>query len=415
MAIGMNVLRPSLPANEGCSDAAVLARYRARYKAQDAIFGVFDRFLGAVVRPRAGQKVLEQPKAILLVNAGHLGDVIISTALFPVIKDAFPKASLGFLTGSYSRPVVEAHPLLDRTHFLDHWYQSRLGSNAFVRAWRYHRRDRLAMVRELKEAQYDVALDVRAWFPNLVPLLYHAEIPVRIGYTRVGFGPLLTHTLPYAYDRRHELEHQLDLLRFWGVPDKSLALAQPTLAPIPDEARRRVTTLMRGNGRYRVLHPASSTAVRDWTLQGWAALARNLLAEGVTPVLTGTGARDSAMTQAILQAAPGTVSTVGQLSWKELLALLAAAEAVYSVETSIGHAAAALGRPVIAIYGGMADPAHWAPLGSQVVTKPQACLPCFQKGGCSHRSCLLQITVEDVERAAQANNRRVPTIVAGLR
>jgi ADP-heptose:LPS heptosyltransferase len=397
----MSYLPPSLPAQEACSEAAILERYRARYRIQDAGFAIFDRLLRIMMRPRRPGKTAERPRRILLANAGHLGDVVISTGLFPVLKDAFPEATLGFLTGSYSRAAIEGHPLLEGTHFLDHWRASRSRSNVIVKALSYYLRAAPAIVRELREANYDVALDLHAWFPNFVPLLWAARIPIRIGFGRLGFGPLLTHIQTYAYDRRHEMEHQLDLLRLWGLPDKSLQLARPVLAPVPEEARRRVSALMGGRTCYRVLHPASSTPTRDWTIEGWATLARNLLARGVTPVITGAGRRDAALAKVISQAAPGTLNAVDQLSWQELLALLAQAEIVYSVETSVGHAAAALGRPVIAVYGGMADPAHWAPLGSRVVSKPQPCSPCFKKQGCSHRSCLLQTTVQDIEDAAR--------------
>ncbi|HEY6293722.1 MAG TPA: glycosyltransferase family 9 protein [Terriglobia bacterium] len=334
-----------------------------------------------------------------------------STALFPVLRDAFPEASLGFLTGTYSRAVIEGHPFLDRVHFLDHWYASRSGEGRVVGALEYYLRAFPAMVQELRAAKYDVALDLHAWFPNFVPLLWRAQIPIRIGFSRLGLGALLTHGQAYAYDRRHELEHQLDLLRLWGLPEKSVSLARPTLAPVSEEARCRVRALMGGRIRYHVLHPASSTPVRDWTLASWAELARNLQEQGVAPVITGAGHRDAAMAQAISQAVPEAINTVGQLSWEELLALLAEAEVVYSVETSIGHAAAALGRPVVAIYGSMADPAHWAPLGSRVVTKPQPCSPCFNKHGCSHRSCIVHITVQDVEEAARLEMN--PTLPLG--
>lgn len=397
----MSFLPPSLAAQEACSEAAILARYRARYRRQDTLFAMLDRLLRLAVGPRKLKEVSQRPRRILLANAGHLGDAVISTGLLPVLKEAFPEAKLGFLTGTYSRAVVEGHPLLDRTHFLDHWYTARSKESVAIRVLKYHLLAFPAMVRELRAARYDVAVDLRGWFPNFAPLLWRARIPVRIGFARLGVGALLTHAQPHVYDRRHELEHQLDLLRLWGVPEKSLELARPNLAPVPEEVRRRVSSRMRANDRYQVLHPASSTALRDWTPDGWASLARNLLARGITPVITGAGTRDAALAEAISRAAPGVVNTVNRLSWQELLALLEGAEIVYSVETSIGHAAAALGRPVIAIYGGMGDPAHWAPIGSRVVTKPQPCSPCFRKRGCSHLSCLLKVTVEEVEGAAR--------------
>lgn len=393
------------PASGDLTDDAVIARYKARYRQQDLAFGLFDRALGLFVRSRA-MPAGDPPRRILLANAGHLGDVIITTALLPVLRAAFPRARLGFLAGNCARPVLADHPLLDQIHYLDHWYAGRGRQSRLARVAGYYQHARPAMVRELRGAKYDVALDLHAWLPNNIPLLWQADIPTRIGFGRVGFGPLLTHNAPFRYDRRPERKHQLDLLRLWGLPEDQLALARPVLPPVPTEATDRITALLEPGLRYHVLHPSASTPTRDWTVAGWTSLAQNLIRRDVTPVVTGQGERAADIAAAVCQAAPNAVNTVDQLTWPELMALLSRAELVYSVETSVGHAAAALGRPVVAIYGGMADPQHWAPQKAQVVTHPMSCAPCFRRQGCAQRDCLLEITVQDVEQAARLAESR---------
>jgi heptosyltransferase-2 len=340
------------------------------------------------------------PQRILLANAGHLGDALMSVAVLPVIKDVYPNAFVGFLTSTYSKPAVQGHPLLNTVHYLDHWRASRAKSSLYHSVSNYYRRSMPAMARELRATRYDIALDLHAWFPNYIPLLWLAGIPVRVGFHRVGFTPLLTHVHRYEYDRRHEVDHQCDLLRLWGLPARSIELASPSMAEIPAAARQKVLALLPDGTHYRVLHPGSSTAVKDWTVEAWSALANKLSAAGITPVITGAGPRDESLAKAICIGAPTAVNAVSRLSWHELLAVLAKAEVVYSVDTSVGHAATALGRPVVSIFGGMADPQHWSPLGSRVVTNPLPCSPCFDKRGCAHRSCLLGVSVEQVEQAA---------------
>jgi heptosyltransferase I len=149
------------------------------------------------------------------------------------------------------------------------------------------------------------------------------------------------------------------------------------------------------------LHPVASTATRDWVPENWQALARDLSTSGITPIVTGSGQRARELADAICAAAPGSINAVDALSWDGLLALIEHAEAVYAVETSVGHAASALHRPVISIYGGMADPMHWAPLGAAVATKAVPCRPCLQKHGCATRDCLVGTTVESVHAAAR--------------
>jgi ADP-heptose:LPS heptosyltransferase len=383
-------------------DADVIGRYRARYGRQDQAFRLLDRVLGALVCP-ARQKVATpvfSPRRILLVNAGHLGDVIISTALLPVLHHAFPGVEIGYLTGTYSRTVVEGHPLIVRCHFIDHWYQSREATPLWRKFATY-----LIMipsiVRELRASRYDVAIDVRSWFPNLIPLLWLVGIPVRVAYDRLGFGPLLTHRLTYDYERRHELDYQLALLRALNISEASLAVAWPTLQQPSERAIHEAQTLLGGTQRYRVLHPMASTPTRDWRLEHWHKLAQKLVKAGITPVITGRGRRERAIADSICAIEPASINAVDALSWAGLLALIERAEAVYAVETSIGHAASAFHRPVVSIYGGMADPVHWAPLGAVVTTKLTPCHPCLNKSGCATRECLMGIHVQDVWIAAE--------------
>ncbi len=378
----------------------VIDRFRNRYRKQHALASALDTVIRLLLPGSRTPPMPGRPRRILLANKGHLGDALMSTALLPAIKHVYPDVFVGFLTGTYSRAAIEGHPWVDKVHLLDHWHAARSAKPLPHRLTAYYGHSMRAMARELRAMNYDIALDLHAWFPNSIPLLWLARIPVRIGFDRVGFSALLTHVQRYSYDRRHEIDHQCDLLRLWGLPQDSLDLARPNLAEIPESARRKARERVGAPGRFRVLHPASSTPVKDWALASWSELAGNLLSQGITPVVTGAGARDQAISRAICDQAPGSIDAVGKLSWADLMALLSAAEMVYSVDTSVGHAAAALGRPVVSIFGGMADPQHWSPRGARVVSNPLACSPCFDKRGCAHRSCLLGVSVRDVEEAA---------------
>ena len=379
------------------SDQGILERYRRRYRRQDKAIAAFDAVLRLFVPRHAPSAAPGNPRRILLANAGHLGDAIMSTSLLPVLKHAFPEASIGFLTGGYSRSIIDGHPLIAQAHYVDHWVNSRAKKSKAAKLAAYHLRDAPALLRELRAANYDVAIDLHAWLPNYIPLLWRARIPTRVGFSRMGFAPLLTHAIEYGYDRRHEVDHFVDLLKPWQLPPATLALARPQIAPVQAADRMRVISSLCAAGRYRVLHPASSTPTKDWTLDGWASLARKVADEGLTPVITGAGARDASMAAQIVAVEPRAVDAVNKLPWHDLMALLSGAEVVYSVDTAIGHAAAALGRPVVVLYGGMADPQHWSPHGAAIVTHPVPCSPCFDKRGCAHRACLLESTLQDVE------------------
>lgn len=386
--------------NAGHVDATT--RYRQRYGWQDRIFRFGDQVLRAIMRPGPGADLSHlRPRRILLVNAGHLGDAILTTGLIPVLRDAFPGVEIGFLTGSYSRVVVESHPLIDRTHFIDHWHPSRRTAPRWRKMLAYVAA-MPGMVRELRSMQYDVAIDVRSWFPSLIGLLWLTRIPVRIGYDRLGGGPLLTHPVTYVHRALHEFDYHVALLASLPIPEKSLVAAWPTIAVPSSEAQAEAHSIVPDSLQYCILHPVASTPTRDWKPEHWCELARLLVASGTSPVVTGVGARAKALAGAIVASAPGAIDAVEALSWPGLVALIAKAEAVYSVETAIGHVAAALRRPVLSICGGMSEPVRWAPLGAAVVTKRLPCHPCLIKAGCASRECILGVSVQDVLVARHA-------------
>jgi ADP-heptose:LPS heptosyltransferase len=383
-------------------EEGALARFRDRYRRQDFVFSILNRLLGLFIRSERNP-VPRHPRRILVANAGHLGDVVMSTAIFPVLKDAFPDTTIDFLTGSYSQAAVEGHPLLDRVLVLDHWRSSRTKQSLWRKVARFYACIP-SVTRTVRAARYDLALDLHAWHPNYVLLFWLARIPVRAGYGRVGYGPTLTHPVAFHYDRRHELQRQLDVLRELGISETSIGLASPSLKPIPVKARQKAQALLGGMSpgtRYRVLHPVSSTPTRDWMANAWIELAGRLVRSGITPVITGLGERDMATAKTICESEPKAISIVNRASWTELMAVLEGAEVVYSVETSIGHLARALGRPVVAIYGGMDDPLSWSPVGSEVATRALPCVPCFNPQGCPTRDCLTRLTVDEVEATAE--------------
>lgn len=381
------------------NDAEVLIRYQNRYRFQDGMFKLLDFVTSQSCSVRGTASIESSPRRLLLINAGHLGDVIISTALLPVLHVAYPGIEIGFLTGSYSKIVVSDHPLIHRCHVLDHWFLKRKKNSLPDRILRY-RRDSLKVAKELRSMEYDTAIDVRAWFPNLIKIPFRARIPNRIAYGRVGGASMLTKVVSYQYDRRHELEHQLDLLRAINIGEEFISYAAPSLPPITSSGIHEISSMLAGIGRFRVLHPGSSTPLKDWNIASWRGLVQNLAASSITPIVTGLGERERKIAAAVTHGIGLAVNACDALTWNGLVALISRAELVYSVDTSIGHIAWALGKPVVAIFGGMADPCHWAPLTGRVATNPIHCNPCIRKGGCHNRKCLTGLTVNDVETAA---------------
>lgn len=380
-----------------------------RYHDVNRPWGCAARLAGAVERlvvsPRKPGPI-PPPKAVLLANLGHLGDVVMSTAALGVVRRAFPQARVGFLVNAASRVVLENHPHVRRLHILDHWRLERTGEPLAVRIPRYvHAARRVA--EEIRREGYDVAVDLRAWWPNAAWVLALAGVPARAGYPCWGIQSLLTHPVRFRFARKHESAIQCDALRALPI-DPALFENPPFDMPPPsvDGAAEAARVLGVGNlreARYVVVHAGASTPVRNWSTARWRELADRWLATGRTLVFTGHGPRDQSLIADIIESRPRCINACNALNWAGLVELIRAAELTVSVETVAGHVAVALGTPCVGVYGGMSDPLHWAPrpgATSRFVVRELPCAPCFHYNGCTARPCLAELAVDAVVEAS---------------
>ena len=97
---------------------------------------------------------------------------------------------------------------------------------------------------------------------------------------------------------------------------------------------------------------------------------------------------------------PG-INTAGELKLKELAFLQTQADVVVVPDSGPMHLAAALGRPVVALFG-PTDPSRTGPYGDihSVIVRPIECRPCFRRK-CSFNKCMTEISVREVWEATQ--------------
>ncbi len=109
-------------------------------------------------------------KNILICNGVHIGDVVLTTTCCQWIKNRFPDCKIGFLAGSWSREVAEAHPLVDRVHVVDHWFLNR-SDTAMTQRVSHYVKQIMGVLREINAASYDCAVDCYPYYPNSSVLL----------------------------------------------------------------------------------------------------------------------------------------------------------------------------------------------------------------------------------------------------
>jgi len=204
----------------------------------------------------------------------------------------------------------------------------------------------------------------------------------RIGFAGDGRRWLLTDAPSLPEPRLHQVDEYLSLVGRLGAVTTA---REPRLTPPEPQAetRRRVRELLRDSGapegkpRVGVHLGAAYGPAKVWAHERVVEFCRRGQARGAVPVLLGAPS-DVPAAADVVREVP-TVSLVGRDGPELLSAVLAEMTALVSGDTGVAHLAAALGTPVVVLFG-PTDPALAAPLGrAAVVRHAVPCAPCFYR------------------------------------
>lgn len=196
----------------------------------------------------------------------------------------------------------------------------------------------------------------------LVPWL--ARIPRRIGYRGHARAFLLTHPvpLPFALQTMHQAWEYVHLFGLSVSPDVPLPLPQ---LEVPAEARKRASQLVDAQDHsYIVLLPGAARGPsKCWPAEHFVALGKKFIQHGFLVVVSGSPNERALCEDIAGQIGHDVRQLAGQTSLVEWAALLSNAQLVICNDSGGMHLAAAMGVPVIALYG-ITDPAKTGPLGT---------------------------------------------------
>ncbi len=167
-----------------------------------------------------------EPQKILIVALGHLGDVLILSFVFPLIKTRFPHAQIDILVGEWCQPVLKNNPYIDNILFYNHLRQIR----ANIPIWEkiiQHWRSSVNALKIITSKKYDLSIEGRISHPNGNLICYRGNIKRRIGFGSGGFGSLLTDEVLFPpKENFHMLEAILEEIKKIDI-DTSLAALEP--------------------------------------------------------------------------------------------------------------------------------------------------------------------------------------------
>lgn len=322
---------------------------------------------------------------ILVVAPSWIGDAILAQPLLARLRQKHAALDLDVLAPAWSAPLLRRMDEVRRV------IDSPFAHGDFKPAARWRLGRRLA-----REAYDEAIVLPNSWKSALIP--FFAGIPQRTGFVGEARWGLL--------NRLHRFDAaalpQLALRYAKLAEDPGAAPAHPLATPRLNSSAEQQLAVRLALELPVALAPvvfcpgAEFGPAKRWPARHWAALAMRLAKAGEPVWLIGSN-KDRALGEEIAALAGLCVHNLcGRTTLEQAIDLLAAARLVVANDSGLMHVAAALGRPLLALYGS-SSPGFTPPLSphAQIVSTDIACSPCFRRVcPLGHFKCMEELTPE---------------------
>ena len=319
---------------------------------------------------------------ILVVAPSWVGDAVLSQPLLALLKQRDPDATIDILAPGWALPIFRRMPEVSET------IESPFAHGELAL------RERLRIGRGLRDRRYDRAYVLPNSFKSaLVPLF--ARIPARIGFLGEARRGLLT-------DARRLDERALPLMveRFAHLAAPrgahvSVELPRPRLQATPAERDRLLAQLWLDRPSRLACFCAGAEygPAKRWPARYFGELAAALAAEDTAVWIVGS-TKEHEIGEAIRESSAGVaLNLCGRTTLDQAVVVLSGADMVVTNDSGLMHVAAALDRPMVALYGS-SSPAFTPPLSgrARILKLDVPCSPCFERVcPLGHFDCMMKL------------------------
>ncbi|MCC6355846.1 MAG: glycosyltransferase family 9 protein [Verrucomicrobiae bacterium] len=276
---------------------------------------------------------------VLLVKLTSLGDVIHGTAAMGALQRAFPQAEIAWAVDERFADVPRHHPGVTRV----------IEGRRFRADPLHELRELVSATATLRREGVDLAIDIQGTARSAA-WVYASGAPIKAG--RGGMRPGWRRAVRPDLGR-HAVQVIAEILQSLGIPAPD---PRPELH-WPGAAEETVSALLGEHGiggtPFAVINPFSRWPTKEWPIARFQELARRFQRQtGAALVLTGGLAESERGTAFARGSEPArVVSFAGALDLPGLFCLLKRARLVVTVDSGPMHAAAAVGTPVVALFG----------------------------------------------------------------
>lgn len=332
---------------------------------------------------------IANPRRLLIVRLGSLGDIIHTLPVAAAVRAALPTAHIAWLVDQRWRPLLDQVEGIDAVLSVprDGWGGIREG---------------IARVRREK---FDCVVDVQGLYKSAV-LAWLSGAPLRVGFDGRAAresGAAIFYNRRVAPAHGHRITKNLSLaaaVATLAAPEGADRRSQFPLR-VPAEAETSVRQMLRGQDvtSYFMLSPGGGWISKCWPTERFGELHRRLAARLGWRGVVSYGPGERQLAEAVLASAGIPAPLLLELDLPQLMAALRGAQFFVGGDTGPLHLSVALGTPVVGLYG-PTDPLQTGPYGRQdVVVRNARPEETTYRRGSSYAPSMLSITVEQVEEA----------------
>lgn len=333
------------------------------------------------------------PRRILIVLHGSIGDVTRALPLAQMLRQAFPQAFIAWSVEPACLPLLEGNPAIDEILLFDraHWRRSAAKFLAKVRAGRF-----------------DLTLDLQRLLRSGV-ISWWSGAARRVGFHRrdskEGNWLFNNEHIPAFGEALPKIEHYFKFAAYLGLP---VSAPQWNFHLSPAEWQGVERHLAEVRRRFAVLFVGTRWQSKQWFPAQMAQCAERLTRIFALDVVLLGSKDDQPLAREAEKLAPTRViDLTGRTGLREAIGIIERATIAIGPDTGLMHIAAAVGTPVISLWGAT-DPVRTGPHGFADLVLPgrAPCVPCRRRTCPIDRICLSSITAEEIEAKIRAALKR---------
>jgi heptosyltransferase-1 len=332
----------------------------------------------------------------LLVRLGALGDIVHAIPVAAALRRAFPSSRIDWLVSAKHRELLDLLPVIDRRLVITDRGHAAGGAPL------------MATIGELRRSRYDVVFDLQGLLKSAV-LARLSGAPRVIGFSSAYLRERLArpfYTEVYdpggggMYDpgeRSHVVQMNLGLLTAIGL---TVGAPEFPIKCVDTEIARAMRE--RAGNRYALVNPGAAWPNKRWPAARYGTVARVIEERHGLKTIVSWGPGEEPLAQEVVRESAGAALLSPKTSIADLLALIRGAALMISGDTGPTHVAAALGTPLVGIYGPTRPSRNgpWA-AGDITISRDAVC-QCHHLRRCTRdRMCLLDVEAAEVLDAVE--------------